>query len=292
MSTKKTELLAAYWTLAGDVYPGAQTEVSPYSLQARAMAAANAGYTGMGLVHADIVANKEKFGLQGIKNILNGCGIHHVEVEFLADWFYPVSDIRHKISNEARLDLLEAAHELGARNLKISPALFETAAPDVPHLQDEFSKLCEQGREVGVNVVMEMMPFTNINKLDVAIEIIGGANQANGGLLLDIWHLVRGGMDYSEIAKIPKNILKAIELDDASSVIEGTLFDDTRFSRKLCGEGDFNIPLFLNEVVKAGFDAPYYGVEIISKSFRQLPLDVMAKTSFDSTIKQFDNVSF
>lgn len=43
----KPRLLAAYWNPAGDVYPGAPTEVSPFSLEARAAAAARVSYTGM-----------------------------------------------------------------------------------------------------------------------------------------------------------------------------------------------------------------------------------------------------
>lgn len=291
MSTSKPELLAAYWTLAGDVYPGAPTEVSPYSLQARAEAAAKAGYTGMGLVHADLVANTTSMGLAGIKRVLDDHGIRHVEVEFLSDWFVPSSDLRRKASDQARRELLEAAAALGARNLKISPELFATQAPDIALLRDEFARLCEEGRQAGTTVVMEMMPFTNVRTIDTAMEIIARADQPNGGLLLDIWHLVRGGMDYSEIAKIPARFLKAIELDDADEKIVGTLFEDTRFSRRLCGEGTFDVPAFLKEVVAAGFNAPYYGVEIISETYRKQPLDVMARSSYESTIRQFENLT-
>jgi hypothetical protein len=39
-------------------------------------------------------------------------------------------------------------------------------------------------------------------------------------------------------------------------------------------------------VEAAGFDAPYYGVEIISETYRRQPLEVMARTSFDATIRQ------
>lgn len=291
MSKKKPELLAAYWTVAGDVYPGAPTEVSPFSLQDRAQAAAKAGYTGMGLVHADLVANTATMGLSGIKRVLADNGIKHVEVEFLSDWFVDPSDPRRKASDQVRRELFEAAAVLGARNFKISPALFEETPPDIPLLRDEFARLCEAGRQVGTDVVMEMMPFTNVKTIDTAMEIIAGADQPNGGLLLDIWHLVRGGMDYSEIAKIPARFLKAIELDDADRKVVGTLFEDTRFNRRLCGEGSFNMPAFLNAVTAAGFDAPYYGVEIISESFRKQPLDVMARTSYETTMRQFENLA-
>lgn len=75
MNKANPELLAAYWTLAGDVYPGAPTEVSPFSLQERAAAGSKAGYSGMGIVHADLMANAAKMGFPGIKTVLADNGI-------------------------------------------------------------------------------------------------------------------------------------------------------------------------------------------------------------------------
>jgi sugar phosphate isomerase/epimerase len=291
VNTTTPELLAAYWTLAGDVYPGAPTEVSAFSLQERAAAASKAGYTGMGIVHADLMANAAKMGFSGIRSVLADNGIRHVEVEFLSDWFIDHADPRRKVSDQIRRELFEAAATLGARNFKISPALFDETPPNIPLLQDEFSRLCEEGRQIEVDIVIEMMPFTNVKTIDTAMAIIAGADQSNGGLLLDIWHLERGGMDCSDIAKIPARFLKAIELDDADKNVVGTLFEDTRFGRRLCGEGSFDVQGFIQAVRAAGFNAPYYGVEIISETFRKQPLEVMARTSFDSTMRQFQNLS-
>jgi sugar phosphate isomerase/epimerase len=291
MSTTKPELLAAYWTIAGDVYPGAPTEVSPFSLQERAEAAAKAGWTGMGLVHQDLMHNVEKMGYAGIRRVLENNGIKHVEVEFLNDWFLDASDPLRVASDKMRRELIQAAGELGARNLKCCGTLFDESAPNIPRIRDEFARLCEDARAASTSVIIEMMPFTNIRNIDDSMAIISGADQPNGGLLLDIWHVVRGGMDYSEIAKIPAKFLKGIELDDAHSQVVGTLFEDTRFQRVLCGEGDFNPKAFIAAVKAAGFDAPYYGVEIISETFRKQPLDVMARTAFDSAIKQFDGLA-
>ena len=288
MSTKKPELLAAYWTIAGDVYPGAPTEVSPFSLQARAEAAGNAGWTGMGLVHADLQANVARLGHAGMRRVLEDSGIEHVEVEFLADWFVDPADPRRKASDQVRRDLLESAAELGARNLKVCGAMFDESPPDIPMLQDAFAGLCEQARAIGTNVIIEMMPFTNIRNIDDAVAIVAGANQPNGGLLIDVWHVARGGMSYSEIAKIPARYLMGVELDDAAARVVGTLFEDTRFQRLLCGEGAFDVPAFLKAIHAAGFDAPYHGVEIISETFRRQSLDVMARTAYDTAIRQFE----
>jgi sugar phosphate isomerase/epimerase len=280
-----TELLAAYWTLAGDVYPGAPTEISPIPLADRAAAASAAGYTGMGLVHEDLVAVSAAIGYAGIRRILADHGIRHVEVEFLNDWDLDPASPARRASDRVRAELLEAAGELGARNLKVSPHLFADPPPDVPRMRDAFATLSDEVRPTGANVIIEFMPFTDVRSIDTALEIVAGADGSNVGLLVDTWHVFRGGIDLADVAAIPPRFLKGVELDDAGPA-EGDLFDDTRFRRRLPGEGVFDIPGFLKAVGTAGFDAPYLGVEIISESFRRQPLQVMARTSFEATIGQ------
>ena len=45
-------------------------------------------------------------------------GIRHIDVEFLGDWFCESGDPRRVASDQMRHELLEAAGELSARNLK------------------------------------------------------------------------------------------------------------------------------------------------------------------------------
>lgn len=129
MMARKVELLAGYWTIAEDRYPMGPSEVSPFSLRERAEAASAAGYTGMGLVYQDIMANAEKIGLRGIKQIFDDNGIVHVEVEFLGDWFE--SGAKKAASDRVKHDLLEAAAALGARDLKIAPKMYAETI-DIP----------------------------------------------------------------------------------------------------------------------------------------------------------------
>ena len=285
MSDLPTELLAAYWTLAGDVFPGAPTEVSPFPLADRAAAASAAGYTGMGLVHEDLVAVSAAIGYGGIRRILADHGIRHVEVEFLNDWDLDPESPARRASDRVRSELLEAAAELGARNLKVSPHLFADPPPDVNRMLHAFAALSDEARPTGANVIIEFMPFTDVRTIDAALEIVAGAEAANVGLLLDTWHVFRGGIDLAQVAAVPARFLKGVELDDAGPA-QGDAFDDTRFRRRLPGEGVFDIPAFLRAVGAAGFDAPYLGVEIISDAFRRQPLEVMARTSFEATMGQ------
>lgn len=283
MTDGPVELLAAYWTLGGDVYPGAPTEVSPFPLEDRAAAAAAAGWTGMGFVHEDLVATAARIGYAGIRRVLADHAIRHVEVEFLNDWDLDPSTTERRSSDRVRAELLEAAGELGARNLKASPHLFAEPPPDVARMRDAFARLCEDARPTGANVIIEIMPFTDVRTIADGLAVVGDA--ANGGLLLDIWHVERGGIALSDVAAIPAGRLLGIELDDAGPP-EGVPFDDTRFRRRLPGDGEFDVPRFIRSAFAAGLSAPYLGVEIISESFRRQPLEVMARTAFDSTMRQ------
>lgn len=286
MSASQIDLLAAYWTLAGDVYPCAPSEVSPYPLQDRAAAAAKAGWTGLGLVLSDLQATIDKQGLAGVRHILDDNGIKHFELEILVDWY---TDDERRIKSDAfRRDVIELGGALGMKNLKIGASHLDRNPPSTAKMADEFAKLCQDVAEVGATVSLEFMPFSPIRGIADSLAIVEAADQPNGGLTVDNWHVCRGGGSYEDVARIPARFLKSVELDDAVDEIQGTLFDDTRFQRRLCGEGSFDPPAFIQAVQVAGFAGPYYGVEIISEHFRRLPLDVMAKRAFDSTMAQFE----
>lgn len=289
MSTKSKELLAAYWTLAGDVYPGAPTEISPYSLRDRAEAASRAGWRGVGLILDDLEHSVEQYGLSGVKKILEDTGMKYFELEILMDWYLD-GEPRAK-SDHFRRRVIELGAELGMRNLKIGANPFDESPADFPRMTDEFAKLCEDVATVGATVAIEFMPFSVIRNIGDALKIAVGANQPNGGLMVDHWHVARFGSPYSEVAGIPARFIKGVELDDVAAEVKGTLLDDSTFNRQLCGEGAADCRAFVEALDQAGCDLPYYGVELISEPFRKLPLEQMAKRAYDTTIAQFSSTA-
>jgi len=285
------ELIASYWTIAGDVYPMAPNEISPFPFEKRVEVAARAGYRGLGLLHADLMAVSNRLGLSEMRRILDANGMQHVELEFLSDW-YTQGRARAE-SDMVRKDLLEAAEALSARCIKIAPSIDEPSLDDValdmPRMIESFAALSREAAKYGTSIALEIMPFSNIRTLSTALELVSTDPQPNGGLYLDIWHMARGGIDSSEVAKIPQQFIKAVELDDADRDVVGTLWDDTRFHRRLCGEGALDIPAFLKATRKAGHRGPY-AVEIISREHRRLSLEEEAKRSFETTVAQFRNL--
>ncbi|TPM94726.1 sugar phosphate isomerase/epimerase family protein [Mesorhizobium sp. B2-1-3A] len=281
--TKSTELVAAYWTIAGDVYPFAPNEISPFPFAQRVEAAAKAGYKGVGLIHADLQATREQIGLEEMRRILDANGMPHVELEFITHWF---SGGELKLaSDKVRKELFEAAEALGARDVKIAPE-FDAKTIDLAHVTDSFAEICQDAARYGTSIALEVMPFSNVGTLETACAIVEGAAQRNGGLLLDIWHIGRGGIPYEAVAKVPRQYVVSVELDDADADVVGTLWEDTIYQRRLCGEGVLDPPAFIDAIQRTGFDG-FYSVEVISRKHRVLPLEEAARRSFETTMAQF-----
>src|SRR5439155_21644073 len=115
-TASRFDLIAAYFTLAGDNYPLGPSEVSPWPFEERVAAAGEAGFTGIGLYCSDLVATSRRLGLPAMRSILDEHGIEHVELEFIGDWF--ADGERKATSDRWRRELLEAAEVLRARHVK------------------------------------------------------------------------------------------------------------------------------------------------------------------------------
>lgn len=282
MPSQSPDLVATYWTIAGDVLPLSTPaqEASPIDFRTRVEAAQRAGFRGIGLMHSDLMNVRRSYDFATMRAILADHGMVHVEVEFLVGWLE--DDPATKVVLD---ELCEAATALGARHLKAGPDMQAKAWP-LDYMIERFAGLCERARQAGTAVALEIMPWTNLRTIDEGLAVVAGANAANGGLLLDIWHLARGGVPYGDIAKVPLRYLRHVELDDADAEVVGTLLEDTLDRRRLCGDGALDVPAFIRAVQAIGYDGPW-GVEIISVEHRRRTLDEAARVAVDSTLAQF-----
>jgi sugar phosphate isomerase/epimerase len=284
LGLQPVELLASCWTTAGDARPARGDERSPFSLPARIEAAAGAGYRGFGIVHADLAAAEAATGFDAIATMLESHGIVHLELEMLNDWFATGS--RRRASDLVRLDLLRAAGRLRPRHIKVGSEIDGHEWP-WGRLVESFAELCRQAADAGTRIALEPMPFGQIKDLTLGRRLVDEAGQANGGLMLDLWHMARGGVDLAEIRDLPARYIVAVELDDADAQVRGaTLWEDTLDFRRLCGQGDQDVTGFIGAIRAAGYTGPW-GVEILSEDFRHLALQEQARDSFQTAMGMF-----
>src|SRR4029453_16774195 len=102
-----------------------------------------------------------------------------------------------------------------------------------------------------------MYRYVPAGSLEVARSVVEGAGAANGGLALDLWHVVDLGVSTAAIGELPAGTVVAAEVSDGERRpgARRTLRD-----RRLPGDGDFDIAGFVAAVRATGFRGPW-GVE-------------------------------
>ncbi|MEB8336945.1 sugar phosphate isomerase/epimerase family protein [Streptomyces endophyticus] len=262
------DLLATCWTTAGDAAPGRHDQRSPLSLRERAEAASAAGFTGFGLLHADLVEAEREYGIAGIRSLFEDNGLVHLELELLTDWW--ADGPERAASDAVRRDLLRAVEVLGAHHLKIAPDV-EDGPWQLDTWAKEFAALAAQADGVGARLGIEFLPWSNLKTLHDGLELVETAGHPAGGLIIDAWHTERAGTPPADLAHVPASRIVGVELNDADPQVIGTLFEDTVSRRRLCGEGAFDLPGIIAALRTAGWSGPW-GVEILSDSHRALPV--------------------
>ncbi|MCS5735175.1 sugar phosphate isomerase/epimerase family protein [Herbiconiux daphne] len=272
MTGRDIPLLATCWTSAGDAAPQVGDERSPIDLRRRIETAAASGWSGFGLVHADLIAFREtRGGLAELDAILRDNGMGFVELEFLGEWW--TEGERRAASDLIRRDLFDAAEALGARTVKVAAAMEDQAIDDPDVFARELDALASEAVEHGTRVALEPMPFSsNLRTVQEGAALLDAIGNPGAGLCIDIWHVYRTQTDYSVVAGLPRDYVFVVELDDGAAQPTGSLWSDTIDRRRYPGRGDFDVPAFARAVRATGFDGPW-GVEIISAEHRARPIE-------------------
>jgi len=275
------ELLASYWTISAGL-PHTDREFSPFDFKDRVESAARAGFKGFGIWHADLEHVLEKRSLKEMKQILEDNGIQHVELEFLTDWF--LNGDRKRLSDIRKTSLFEAAEVLGARHVKVGDFFQEQCS--LPRLIDSFAILCGEAAQHGTRIGFELMPFAMIRTLEESLAMVKGAGATNGGIVFDLWHVVKLGIRYEEVFRAPLEYVVGVELNDGTLHAPWSLHEDTINHRRFCGEGEFDVRGFVQGMLQAGYTGPW-GIEVLSAELRTRPLDELTERAFRTTMAQF-----
>ncbi|HEX2791101.1 MAG TPA: sugar phosphate isomerase/epimerase family protein [Steroidobacteraceae bacterium] len=281
--TEQVQLVASYWTLAGGAEPHTDHEYSKFSFNDRVTAAAQAGFDGFGIWHADLEHTLKSQSLRDMRRTLDDNGMTHIELEFLTDWWFQDGERRAACEQRKRL-LLDAASALNAHHIKVGDFL-DTPCP-MRQLIDAFAALCTEAESHGTDVLFELMPFANIKTLAGALELLEGAGARNGGIIIDLWHMVKLGIAYDDVARIPARFLGGIELNDGTFQAPWDMHEDTINHRRLCGEGEFDVRGFVSTMLAAGYRGPW-GIEVLNAEMRNWPLERMAQRAAATTRAQF-----
>ena len=211
------ELVGLYWTVSGPVEVHVGREWSLFDWADRCAEAQKVGFSGLGIWHADLEHVLETRSLREMKQIFDDNGLRYLELEFLMDWFLDPDDERRQASDRTRALLFDAAAEFDAHHIKVGNIPGTPAS--LSQLTERFGELCADAAEhTDAKIVYEFMPFdVNVRNVDDALEVVGGAGAANGGIAIDTWHMSKLGIAPDDLRRIPIEYLSWVELSDGRS---------------------------------------------------------------------------
>lgn len=278
MTGMTDDLLATCWTFAGPTDPQEKDPASPLDPFTRIAALRRHGFTGADFLLGDLRGRD----LDRIRHELDAAGIRHRMVELVTDWW---QDTAGASVQEA----LRLAAGIGATWVK---AAGDLVSPDRPaeQLRDAWVRFADQAGQIGARAVVEPMPFSNLRTIEDGARFVQGAGHPNGGIVVDYWHVVRGGSTLASLrTQVDPAFLMAVELCDGNGPkpVGTGLMDDANTNRELPGEGSWNVRGFVRTMRDLGFTGPW-GVEMPSPWYRELPLDEALSRSASATRAMLD----
>jgi sugar phosphate isomerase/epimerase len=219
-----------------------------------------------------------------MKLILDDNGIRYVELEFLTDWF--LTGAPKAESDRRKRRLLEASAALHAKHIKVGD--FKNTACPMPQIIEAFAALCREAADYGATIGFEFMASAMLNNLKDSLTLVETAAAPNGGLVLDIVHVVNLGITHEALRRIPLRYLVNVELNDGA--LPGSPRHDPARARRFCGEGEFDIKGFIACITEMGYTGPW-AVEVFSQELTGLPLAELNTRAFQMTMAQFKDLT-
>jgi len=134
---------------------------------------------------------------------------------------------------------LDTAARLGARN-----ALVAGNDPDEARLSASFAAFCDLAGEYGITANLEPMPWTDVRNVAEGARVLRTAARDNGALLIDAIHFDRGRSSLADVAAVPVERLRYVQICDAPAARPGTMQEilfQARAERLLPGEGGLDL---------------------------------------------------
>ena len=200
----------------------------------------------------------------------------------------PEGPLRQRAFSRARhkFDLM---CELGTDLMLICSSVHPAGLGGIDRCADDFRELGEIANSYGVRVGYEALAWGRfINDHRDAWEVVRRADHENVGLILDSFHTLGRKLDPDSIRTIPGDRIFFVQLADAPA-IEMDLLYWSRHFRNMPGEGDLDLPSFMDALYATGYDGPL-SLEIFNDEFRRGDAEMVARDGHRSLINLMDDL--
>lgn len=225
-----------------------------HPLEDRVAAADRAGFDGIGLYLGDVERlRREGVGLDDLADLLADRDLCLSDIEVIKGW-------GGGPDTEVGAEMEALAYEISDRFASRCLQAVGPYAGDRADAGRAFAALCDRAADHGLTVALEPLPYTNIADLATAAEIVERAGRDNGGVCVDIWHLVRGGDDVARIGALGAERITCVQVSDGPrrQPDNGLGYkEDCLRNRVPPGEGEMDVVGFVAALLAAGSRVPW-----------------------------------
>jgi sugar phosphate isomerase/epimerase len=235
------DLVASFFTLSGAGFG----EAPRNGFEERCVAAAAAGFAGIGLHAADLPRSLAAgLTVQEMRDILTGLRLRVVELEFLSGWVAGAA--------APEIDEIHAVAEaFGGRHVSAGEFAGPPGGLDVAAASRGLRLAAERLAPDGLTLAVEAFPWSALAGPTLAGEVIRRAAVPNVGLMIDVWHFYNSGATPALLEHLPVGSVAAVQLNDGPRVHENFL-QHARADRRLPGDGDLDVVGLLRAIAAVG----------------------------------------
>lgn len=175
---------------------------------------------------------------------------------------------------------MDIVRELGGRRIA-APPVGGTKEPkiDLDVVTERYRRLLEIGAQREVEPQVELWGFShNLSTLAEVLYVAAAAERPNACLLLDVYHLYKGGCDFSNVGFIPGTKLHCLHMNDYPADPPRAEINDSY--RVYPGDGVAPIGEILTALVASGFSGTL-SLELFNREYWKLPALEVATTGLE-----------
>lgn len=239
--------------------------------------AASAGYDAVEIWIRDVDAYVAAGGTtQELRSEIEDLGLGVDSAIAFGQWIVDDPQQRKAGLEQCRRDMA-MLREIGGQRIAAPPSgATKEAGLDLRAAADRYRELLELGGTLGVVPQIELWGFSsNLSKLEEVLFVAAAAEHADACILLDIYHLYKGGSDFENIGLVPGRKMFCLHMNDyPANPPRATIKDEHRVYP---GDGIAPVTHVLQTLASGGFQGTL-SLELFNPSYwAQPPLEV-AKT--------------
>jgi 2-keto-myo-inositol isomerase len=247
------------------------------SLPEQVDVAADAGYTGVEPWVSDLGDySAAGHSLEDLGKRIRDRGLSVPSTIAFSAWIVDDKSQRAKGLEQAKRDM-ELARRIGATRIAAPPAgARDNAHIDLATAAQRYRALLEAGDSIGIVPQLELWGFSKVfSRLSEALAIAIESGHPQSCLLLDIFHLYKGGSDFEGLRFVSGQALHVLHLNDYPAHPPRAQINDA--ARVFPGDGVAPLPLALSTLDKNQFDG-FLSLEVFNRDYWRQDAHLIART--------------